>query len=107
MPHSGSCQQLSGPLPTIPDMESAGATVLDPADLDRIGLEVDMRIADVWALLFERGDDVDTEFLGWLLRLAYVTGYWDSLSEPERGALCTRLGYPVPSAASVSSSWHG
>ena len=44
----------------------------------------------------ERGEDVDTEFLGWLLRLAYVTGYWDALSEGERGVLCRQLGYPVP-----------
>lgn len=68
-----------------------------PTDaLDAIGLEVDMRLTDVWSMLFERGDDLDTEFIGWLLRLAYVTGYWDALGESERGSLCTRLGYPVP-----------
>src|SRR5690606_21684753 len=66
-------------------------------DLSRIGFEVDMRLADVWSLVFERGrDNLDDEFLAWVLRLSYVTGYWDSLSEPERGALCTALGYPVP-----------
>lgn len=74
----------------------ARSSVLDPAALDRIGLEVDMRLTDVWSMLFERGDDLDTEFIGWLLRLAYVTGYWDALSEEERGSLCHELGYPVP-----------
>jgi hypothetical protein len=74
----------------------ARSAVLDPAALDRIGLEVDMRLTDVWSMLFERGEDLDTEFLGWLLRLSYVTGYWDALSESERGQLCQELGYPVP-----------
>ena len=56
-----------------------------------------MRLTDVWSLVFERGQEhLDEDFLAWLLRLAYVTGYWDSLSEPERGALCAALGYPVP-----------
>lgn len=64
--------------------------------LDHIGIEVDLRLCDVWSMLFERGADIDTDFMGWLLRLAYVTGYWDALAEPERGAMCTRLGYPVP-----------
>lgn len=70
---------------------------LDAEALDRIGLEVDMRLTDVWSMLFERGtDEFDTDFIGWLLRLSYVTGYWNALSEPDRGQLCTRLGYPVP-----------
>ena len=72
------------------------ALAIDTDALDTIGLEVDMRLTDVWAMLFERGDEIDTEFLGWLLRLAYVTGYWDALSEGERGSLCRQLGYPVP-----------
>jgi len=72
------------------------ALALDTDALDKIGLEVDMRLTDVWSMLFERGAEVDTEFLGWLLRLAYVTGYWDALSEGERGSLCNQLGYPIP-----------
>lgn len=72
------------------------AFAIDTDALDRIGLEVDMRLTDVWSMLFERGEELDTEFLGWLLRLAYVTGYWDALSEGERGTLCRQLGYPVP-----------
>jgi hypothetical protein len=72
------------------------ALAIDTDALDKIGLEVDMRLTDVWSMLFERGEELDTEFLGWLLRLAYVTGYWDALSEGERGTLCRQLGYPVP-----------
>jgi hypothetical protein len=78
---------------------SRPAAALDAESLDKIGLEVDMRLTDVWSMLFERtadGEPLDSEFLGWLLRLAYVTGYWDALSEPDRGKLCEELGYPVP-----------
>lgn len=94
------------------------AMVIDTEALDRIGLEVDMRLTDVWAMLFEQGDTPpDTDFLGWLLRLSYVTGYWDALSESDRGELCGQLGYPIPerraaatddeSAACATSSLHG
>lgn len=72
------------------------AFTIEPEALDRIGMEVDMRLTDVWSMLFERGDELDTEFLGWLFRLAYVTGYWDALSETDRGSLCQELGYPIP-----------
>lgn len=70
--------------------------IANPETLDAIGLEVDMRLTDVWSMVFEKNEDVDTDFLGWLLRLAYVTGYWDALAEPSRGQLCRQLGYPVP-----------
>lgn len=70
---------------------------LDAQALERIGFEVDMRLTDVWSIMFERGaDEMDTEFVGWLLRLSYVTGYWHALTESERGELCHALGYPVP-----------
>jgi hypothetical protein len=71
--------------------------------LDRIGFEVDMRLTDAWSMLFERGDELDTEFIGWLLRLAYVSGYWDALSESEVGSLCHQLGYPVPERATAAA----
>lgn len=76
---------------------SEPTTLLNAETLDHIGLEVDMRLTDVWSMLFERGEaNLDTDFMGWLMRLAYVTGYWDALTEPERGSLCHELGYPVP-----------
>ena len=81
------------------------ALLLNADSLDQIGLEVDMRLTDVWSILFERGEaHLDTDFLGWLLRLAYVTGYWDALAEPERGTLCNQLGYPVPGRRAEAAS---
>lgn len=71
---------------------------METPQLDQIGLSVDLRLCDVWAMLFERGgiDALDDDLLGWMLRLAYVTGYWDALAERQRGALCAELGYPIP-----------
>lgn len=83
---------------TIPGMLDP-TLILNEESLDRIKCEVDPRITDVWRIFWdwERGEvGVDSEFLGWLLRMSYVTGYWEALSEPERGALCHNLGYPVP-----------
>jgi hypothetical protein len=78
-------------------MSSPRTQVLTREALDKIGLSVDMRLTDVWSMLFERGEsEMDVEFLGWLLRASYVTGYFDALSEEERGQLCSELGYPVP-----------
>ena len=77
--------------------------LLDPESLDRISLEVDMRLTDIWTMLFERGDDLDAEFVGWLLRLAYVTGYWEALGEPDEGSLCRALGYPQPQRSTPPS----
>ncbi|MCW2922907.1 MAG: hypothetical protein JWM98_311, partial [Thermoleophilia bacterium] len=37
----------------------ARALALDTEALDRIGLEVDMRLTDVWSMLFERGEELD------------------------------------------------
>lgn len=75
---------------------------LDADTLDRIGLEVDMRLTDIWSMMFERGEHrLDTEFIGWLLRLAYVTGYWEAMTEPEEGSLCSSLGYPIPERRSA------
>ena len=85
----------------MPDPTAA----LNTNELDRIGFEVDMRLTDVWSILFERGEDqLDTEFIAWLLRLAYVSGYWDSLSEPNRGELCRQLGYPVPDTTPTAAA---
>lgn len=95
---------VSGVAPTMLNMTNP-AMVIDSEALDRIGLEVDMRLTDVWAMLFEQGDaQPDTEFLGWLLRLSYVTGYWDALSEQRRGELCEQLGYPIPERQGESAS---
>lgn len=93
---AGTASVVSGRISTMRSMTERTLT-LDADTLERIGLEVDMRLTDIWSMLFERGTaNLDTEFVGWLLRLAYVTGYWESMTEPDPGALCHTLGYPVP-----------
>ena len=53
---------------------------------------VDLRIADLWAELFEiPRDQWDHDLIGWFLRTAYGQGYRDALREPERGALCREI----------------
>lgn len=65
---------------------------------DRLVLELDPRLADVWSCLFGLGIE-GTELLeqvGWFLRMAYLQGYEDGLTEPRRGALLADLGLEVP-----------
>jgi hypothetical protein len=60
---------------------------------------IDVRLADLWAEVFEiEPGKLDTELLGWLLRAAYGQGYTDALRESTRGQLCLDLGYSVPSS---------
>jgi len=61
------------------------ATLLDP------------RIADLWAAIWcDQGESVPLDVVGALLRLAYLTGYQDALTEQDRGSLFKTLGLPVP-----------
>lgn len=65
---------------------------------DRLVLELDPRLADVWSCLFQLGIE-GTELLeqvGWFLRMAFLQGYEDGLTEPRRGALLADLGLEVP-----------
>ncbi len=58
---------------------------------------IDVRLADLWAEVFEiEPGKLDAELLGWLLRAAYGQGYTDALRESTRGQLCLDLGYSVP-----------
>lgn len=63
-----------------------------------IALEFDPRLADVWLSVFASGLDLKAmgEQLGCFLRMAYLRGYQDGLTEPESGVLFTKLGLPVP-----------
>ncbi len=68
-----------------------------PEQMTEMGAEVDQRMTDVWSFVFERGvENIDDDFLAWILRLAFISGYWGALSEADRGSLCKTLGYPVP-----------
>lgn len=65
---------------------------------DRLVLELDPRLADVWSCLFRLGIEGPEllEQIGWFLRMAYLQGYEDGLTEPRRGALLAGLGLEVP-----------
>ncbi|HEX2377097.1 MAG TPA: hypothetical protein VHI30_06020 [Gaiellales bacterium] len=67
---------------------------------DTLAMAIDLRLADLWAEIFDLGDaPIDHELLGWLLRAAYGQGYTDALREARRGQLCLDLGYRVPDRA--------
>src|SRR5262245_11127387 len=53
---------------------------VDMADRrDTLATTIDLRLADIWADVFEaRLEGVDIELLGWLLRAAYGQGYTDA-----------------------------
>ena len=53
---------------------------------------VDVRIADLWAELFEVPREAwDHELIGWFLRTAYGQGNCDAQREADRGALCREI----------------
>jgi hypothetical protein len=67
---------------------------------DTLAMAIDVRLAELWAELFElRPEHLDMELLGWFLRAAYGQGYTDALRETQRGQLCLDLGYAVPDTA--------
>jgi hypothetical protein len=65
---------------------------------DRLAMELDPRLADVWSCLFGVGIEGGQllEQIGWFLRMAYLHGYDDALTEPRRGALFAGLGLEIP-----------
>jgi hypothetical protein len=58
----------------------------------------DPRLADVWLHVFTSGVDLSdaADYLACFLRMAYLRGYEDALSEAQRGLLFTSLGLAVP-----------
>ena len=63
-------------------------------------MAIDLRLADLWAEVFEvEPDRLVAELLGWFLRAAYGQGYTDALRETQRGQLCLDLGFAVPDPA--------
>ena len=64
-----------------------------PVDRTELARVVDVRLADLWADLFEIPPDRwDHDLIGWFLRTAYGQGYCDALREPDRGRLCREVG---------------
>jgi hypothetical protein len=67
---------------------------------DTLAMAIDLRLADLWAEVFEVDPSkLDTELFAWFLRAAYGQGYTDALRESQRGQLCLDLGYTVPDPA--------
>jgi hypothetical protein len=64
----------------------------------RLAAVMDPRLADVWTCLFAADPDPEelAEQIGWFLRMAYLRGYHDGLTEPETGSLYKELGMRVP-----------
>lgn len=65
---------------------------------DRVAAEFDERLAELWVFLmtFEEEGPLDLGAVGSLLRMAYLRGYEDALSESRRGDLYLRLGLGEP-----------
>jgi hypothetical protein len=61
--------------------------VMRPKPIDLLELDIDIRIADLWAEL-EDVDGCSVEVVAALMRAAYGKGYSDALTEAEPGTLC-------------------
>lgn len=66
----------------------------------RLAAELDPRLADVWSCLFSMESEPSLEEIAWFLRMAYLNGYEDGLTEVNRGALLEQLGMNVPQRGS-------
>jgi hypothetical protein len=66
----------------------------------RLASELDPRLADVWSCLFSMDAELTLEEIAWFLRMAYLNGYEDGLTEIRRGALLEQLGMEVPKRGS-------
>jgi hypothetical protein len=62
----------------------------------RLASELDPRLADVWSCVFSIDSEPTLEQLGWFLRMAYLNGYEDGLTETTRGKLLEELGMTAP-----------
>ena len=74
-------------------MDSECNSRLEQSDL--LFLEIDARLAWLWAEAWEVGDWT-VERIAPFLRSAYGCGYIDALREEERGELCRDHGLRVP-----------
>ncbi|HEX2054627.1 MAG TPA: hypothetical protein VHJ78_12990 [Actinomycetota bacterium] len=74
--------------------EHSGGDILEWGS--RLASELDPRLADVWSCVFSIESEPTLEQLGWFLRMAYLNGYEDGLTETRRGALLQELGMTAP-----------
>lgn len=66
----------------------------------RLASELDPRLADVWSCVFSIEAEPTLEQVGWFLRMAYLNGYEDGITETTRGKLLQELGMTAPGAPS-------
>lgn len=69
----------------------------------RLASELDPRLADVWSCVFSIDAEPTLEQLGWFLRMAYLNGYEDGLTETTRGKLLEELGMTDPKRTATKS----
>ena len=62
-------------------------TAKHPSPIELLELDIDIRIADLWAEMVEV-DEWSVDVVVALMRAAYGNGYCDALTEEEPGALC-------------------
>lgn len=67
------------------------------AQVERLELDVDTRLLDVWATLDGlRDEDITLELAAKLMRAAYARGYADALGEDVWARLYVDNGYALP-----------
>ncbi|HEX2178202.1 MAG TPA: hypothetical protein VHL54_01600 [Actinomycetota bacterium] len=68
----------------------------------RLASELDPRLADVWSCVFSIESEPTLEQLGWFLRMAYLNGYEDGITETTRGKLLEELGMTAPNRSTTN-----
>ena len=68
----------------------------DIEHLERLALDVDTRLLNLWNLAATWPKEWDLEGVGEFVRAAYVNGYYDALTEPVKGKLLRENGYRMP-----------
>ena len=64
--------------------------------IDRLELDIDLRLREVMWLAFEADGMYDLEVVVRLMRASYARGYMDALEEETVGLLCRENGYKIP-----------
>jgi hypothetical protein len=70
--------------------------VSEPTQFQRLSIDIDTRMADLWLEAWEWDDEWDLDSVGLFMRLAYGLGYTDALTEPSSATLHRTHGYRIP-----------
>ncbi len=66
-----------------------------PTRIELLELDIDIRLADLWAEASEVAE-WNLDAVAAFMRAAYGKGYCDALTEEDPGALCRDHGYKLP-----------